>query len=116
MNYINKLVKYFRNPEVNNKDLLAKLIKWSGEFEAEANYGDLFIHSRAKQKYILMRWNEYDSQQPGDKPNIQGRDDCTGNNPGFDSGGTLSKKSLADTKKSKCVRGSYEDEKNGIYY
>jgi len=60
MNYINKLVEYFKDPKKNNKDLLVKLRIWREEFDKEAQYNNLIDYTKAKQKYILMRWCEDD--------------------------------------------------------
>ena len=56
MKYKHKLIDYLKDPKKPNKDLLEKLAKWSEEFEAEASYDNWESHSRAKQKYLLIRW------------------------------------------------------------
>ncbi len=60
MKYKHKLIDYLKDPKKSNKDLLKKLAKWSEEFEVENEeyYSNLLTYNRAKQKYLLMRWEE----------------------------------------------------------
>ena len=97
MKHKHKLIDYLKDPKKSNKDLLAKLKIWGEEFEVEAHYSDLMAHKKAKQKYILMRWNEDESitlKQDKKEDSI----------------------SLKQDRKSKCVGGSYDDEEDGVYY
>ena len=85
--YIPKLVGYlksFRKSKPKTKELLGMIREWRDEFESEALYGNYIDHNNAKHKYILMRWNDWETEK--------------------------------NSRPSRPVHGSYEDEELGIWY
>ena len=56
--FVNKLVEHLITKKKSQKDLLSKLRMWTDEFDKEASYSNYVDCNKAKQKYILMRWNE----------------------------------------------------------
>lgn len=61
--YFPKLVGYlkvFRKDKPKTKDLLHMIAEFKEEFDEGASYSNYVDYNRAKHKYILMRWNEWE--------------------------------------------------------
>ena len=56
---LTKKLKELKNSKSETRDLLEQIKLWQDEFDSEASYGTSVDYNNAKDKYILMKWEEW---------------------------------------------------------